>query len=233
MNELWIAFTLGLFGGFHCLGMCGPIAMVLPFQATHKWKTLINVLLYNFGRVVTYTMLGLIPGLIGSSLRLAGLQQWLAIITGVALIFTVVFSINVDRELSRISIFGKASALAKKIMSKNIKRHHQSTLFITGLANGLLPCGMVYIAFAGAFLQQGILDSMLYLFAFGLGTLPLMIIASLSTQLISGNVRHLLRKLYPGFIMIIGLLLIIRGLEIELPPDVQMWLERGATSFCH
>ena len=231
--ELWSAFTIGLFGSLHCLGMCGPIAMALPFQAASRRKTIWNALLYNLGRVISYALLGIIPGIMGYSLYLAGLQQGLSILTGILLIFSLLFSINLEYKIWQIQGFKRIGEFIQKELGKRLQTRGQQTFLTAGLLNGFLPCGLVYLAFAGAFTQTKIIDSILYMATFGLGTIPMMLAMSLSFQLIRPVHRIKLRKAMPVFIFAIAIFFIFRGLNIDLPSDLQMWLAKGAAPFCH
>ena len=141
--ELWTAFLIGFIGSFHCVGMCGPIALSLPYQDVTKIKTASNVLLYNFGRITTYALIGLIFGLIGKSIALAGFQQGLSIIVGTLLLLAAFSIINLEKQLVKLPfldvLFNKVKRrLAQLLNQTNRKR---STLFTVGFLNGFLPCG--------------------------------------------------------------------------------------------
>jgi len=233
LMELWSAFSIGLFGSLHCLGMCGPIAMALPFQAASRQKTIWNALLYNLGRIVSYALLGVIPGILGYSLYLAGLQQGLSVLTGIVLLLSLLFSINLEYKIWQIKWLRQTGDFVQNQLGKRLQTKKQKTFLAAGLLNGLLPCGLVYLAFAGAFTQSSISDSMLYMATFGLGTLPMMLAMSLSFQLIKPAHRIKARKLMPFFIFAMGLFFIFRGLSVDLPGDIRMWLAKGAAPFCH
>ena len=68
---LWTALVLGLAGSFHCIGMCGPIAFVLPINRSSKTSLFYQIFLYHFGRLLSYSMIGLLFGFIGKGLYLA------------------------------------------------------------------------------------------------------------------------------------------------------------------
>ena len=77
---LWTALVLGLAGSFHCIGMCGPIAFVIPVDRSSKSRMIFQIFLYNLGRIITYSLIGVLFGLIGKGLYLAGFQQRLSIL---------------------------------------------------------------------------------------------------------------------------------------------------------
>src|SRR5690554_435655 len=83
---LFSAVILGLVSSLHCVGMCGPIAMMLPVDRQNKARKTLQIILYHLGRLLSYGFLGLIFGLIGRSLYLAGIQQQLSIVIGILII---------------------------------------------------------------------------------------------------------------------------------------------------
>lgn len=230
--ELWTAFTLGLFGSLHCAGMCGPIAMSLPYQDRSRFRTIANVLTYNFGRTFSYTIIGLIPGLLGLGIFLSGYQSTLSIILGILLISIAVFSIQPERLVLKITWIKNFNTWLRTQFKKQFQKPGKSALLSIGLLNGFLPCGMVYVAVAGAFTQNTIPESMVYMLFFGLGTFPLMILLSFSGNWISPNIRRQLFKVAPVAIFLFGVLLLWRGFQIELPTDINFWLVYGKQIMC-
>ncbi len=230
--ELWTAFTIGLFGSLHCVGMCGPIALSLPYQDETKLRTLINVLTYNFGRTFSYTIIGIIPGIFGLGVFVSGYQSSLAIILGILMILIALFSINIEQQILKIKGYKKFNNWLREQFARQFKKGNRSTLLSIGLLNGFLPCGMVYVGVAGAITQGHILDSMLYMMFFGLGTMPLMILMSFSGHWVSGNFRKQLFKMVPFVIFFFGFFFLWRGLEVELPADVNFWLMNAKQMMC-
>src|SRR5438105_7290228 len=93
-TQLFIsAFALGAISSFHCVGMCGAIAFSIPTQHLSSVKKVIGILLYNFGRITTHSVLGLLFGLLGRQISLAGFQQWFSIIAGVIILMIVIQSL--------------------------------------------------------------------------------------------------------------------------------------------
>ena len=92
---LWTALVLGLAGSFHCIGMCGPIAFVIPVDRTSKTKLIIQTILYHVGRLLSYSLIGFLFGLVGRGLYLAGFQQRLSILTGLVMIALVLIPMTV------------------------------------------------------------------------------------------------------------------------------------------
>ncbi|MFT5765963.1 MAG: sulfite exporter TauE/SafE [Saprospiraceae bacterium] len=230
--EYWTAFTLGLFGSLHCIGMCGPIALSLPYQDATKFRTLLNVLIYNFGRTFTYTIIGVIPGLLGLGVFLSGYQTSLSIALGILFICIAVFSINLERQVLKLAWYKRFNTWLQAQFKLQFQKRTRTTLLSIGLLNGFLPCGMVYLAVAGAFTQSHILDSMLYMLFFGLGTFPLMVMMSFFGNWISLKFRKSLFKIAPFIIFFFGVLFLWRGLQIDLPTDINFWLVYGKQTMC-
>lgn len=210
------AFVLGIVGSFHCVGMCGPIALALPLQANNVAKKIIGALLYNLGRVVTYACFGLVFGIIGKSIALFGFQQWLSIILGV-LVLVVLMLPKKYLFVQQSNAFSKLLFKIRTNLQHLLKQQRNSSLLIIGLLNGLLPCGLVYMAATGAVATADLTYSILFMIFFGLGTLPMMWSVAFFGNYISINVRATIRKMYPFIIGIMGCLLIIRGMGMNIP----------------
>ncbi|MHB1306351.1 MAG: sulfite exporter TauE/SafE family protein [Limisphaerales bacterium] len=211
--ELWTAFMLGLVGSLHCAGMCGPLAIALPVAGATPIAYLAGRISYNLGRVLTYGVLGLFFGLIGRSLMLAGLQRWVSIGLGVLLLAGLLGS----RQLSLTGPVSRLVSRLKSAMAGLLHRRSVGALGVLGLLNGLLPCGLVYVAGAAATTTHSTLDGFAYMLAFGLGTVPLMLAISLSGRLIHVSVHRLLLKAVPVSVFLVALLLIVRGLGLGIP----------------
>ena len=211
--ELLTGFLVGLLGSFHCIGMCGPIAIALP-----KTNNLVfSRLLYNFGRVITYSMLGLLFGLLGSRLEMFGLQRIISISLGVLIILTVITPISYRIKLSNKLGLYKLVGILKIYFGRMFKNHSNSSMLVIGMLNGLLPCGFVYIGITGAIAVGDTLNGMLFMTMFGLGTLPVMLGTSLIGSVINLNIRQKLTRLLPAFSLILAAIFILRGLNLGIP----------------
>ncbi len=230
---LWTAFTIGLLGSLHCVGMCGPIALALPIERTNKWRSALNVLNYNLGRVITYAFLGTLIGLIGKGIFLAGIQAYFSIGLGVFLLIVAIFSINVEGRLVKNSYYGRFSLWVRGKLGKLLSKGGGPQLFKIGILNGFLPCGLVYMAVVGAVSMGSIVNGALYMMLFGLGTIPLMFITALAGQWVSISFRNRLKKLYPVFLVAFALLFIFRGLQFDIPLDFRFWQEWNEVPMCH
>jgi len=211
------ALTLGMVGSFHCIGMCGPLAFSLPLSNSSDFAKFAGTFIYNIGRIVTYSVLGLVFGLAGKSFSIFGIQQWLSIIVGMGVLFflfipkrwiTIRGTNNIVSEYN----YRIRSALGQLFL----KRNYQS-LFAIGLLNGLLPCGLIYMAIAGAIATADPSRSAFFMAMFGLGTLPVMWSVSFFGNYVSLGLRQKVRRAYPIMMALMACLLIIRGMGLGIP----------------
>lgn len=211
------AISVGFLGSFHCIGMCGPIALALPFGGTSYSKRLLRTLVYNSGRIVTYTAFGLLFGLIGEGFFIGGYQRALSLVVGSLLLLSVLFPHGLP-FLNKASggVFTMFVRLKNALSALFLKKGYRST-FVIGLLNGLLPCGLVYLAIAGAVSSGHWLSGAVFMFFFGVGTLPFMVILPLFGGLIGVSFRNNLRRMVPIFVSGMALLLILRGLNLGIP----------------
>ncbi|WP_363318544.1 sulfite exporter TauE/SafE family protein [Algoriphagus sp.] len=210
----WTAFLLGFLGSFHCMGMCGPIAMAVGSTKAHSY--LLNKILYNLGRSATYAMLGWIIGSLGFTLSLAGFQQWFSILMGIV-ILGVAISYKKSDQLLTHPLFSGTVKWIKNKLSFLLKKGGSWAFFATGLANGLLPCGMVYLALIAALGLQSPWLGATYMFFFGLGTIPLLLVLMYSGSIIPLKLRMNFQKAIPYVGVLIGLIFIFRGLGLGIP----------------
>lgn len=230
---LLTAFILGLFGSVHCVGMCGPIALALPLSRGQRWQIMRSSMTYNMGRVVTYACIGLVFGLLGRGIEVAGFQKVFSVTIG---LFLLTFALAPQRMEAFILKWPGLRRLFP-FVKENIKHlFQQSTLrstFTIGLLNGLLPCGLVYLAIAGAMTSGSMFYGAQFMAAFGLGTFPMMLSLTLLGQYLKPNYRHWLRKLAPAIMAAFALLLISRGLNIPLPRQLEFWEAMQHPVLCH
>lgn len=217
MEYLITALTIGLVGSLHCIGMCGPIAVALPPEGESKAKFYSGRLLYNIGRVVTYAFMGAFFGMLGIGAHLAGWQQEISIILGALIIIIVLLPQSVNNWFAKLPVISKATEKLKSAFSVYLKKDSVGAMFIIGIINGFLPCGLVYVAIAGAIASGGIIEGVLFMTAFGIGTIPAMFVVSIVTSLFGKTARVKIRKLMPLFAVIIGVLFILRGLSLGIP----------------
>ena len=217
---LWAGFLFGLLGSFHCVGMCGAIALALPggaAAATSPLRYAGGRLLYNLGRVTTYATLGAGAGLVGQGLRLAGVQQGLSIASGVLILLLVAVPERYTSRLAGWLGLNRPLAWVKNTLGRLFQQLTLPALYATGVLNGLLPCGLVYLALAGALSAPGVAGAAAYMACFGLGTLPLMFGLSLSGWLVPLQWRTRLRQTVPYAASLLAVMFIVRGLGLGIP----------------
>lgn len=214
---LFSALFLGFASGFHCVGMCGPIALSMGLTREQKINFYLQNLTYNFGRIITYSILGAIIGIVGESFQFAGLQTTLSIVVGILLILMALFSFGGKDFATKIPFINKALLKVKLKLSKLLTKADLSSRFTTGLLNGLLPCGMVYMALTASIAAGGIWQSALYMLFFGLGTFPFMFAIVLIGNFLNQNMRLKIVKIVPIVMILLGGLFILRGLELGIP----------------
>lgn len=211
------AISLGLASSFHCLGMCGPIALILPVGKRSKAGKVVGLLAYNFGRITTYSFLGLLIGLFGEGLRFAGVSQIISIILGITLLLYVLLAKKFIKLNFYHRYFLKFNNSVKAKLSGLLKKQSNAALYFTGLLNGLIPCGVVFIALQAALLQSSLVNSMLFMLVFGLGTIPMMFGISFLSNSFNKVVKIKINKVMPILTIVVALLLIVRGLNLDIP----------------
>ena len=214
---IWTGLVIGFLASFHCLGMCGPIALALPLGNKTPAGKVLGSLLYNVGRILTYLMLGLFFGLIGEGFAVAGFQQVLSIVLGSLLILGILLPLIVSKRLAPEAWLVRKMGFVKSGLSKLFKKRDFFSLFMIGSLNGLLPCGLVYIAIFGAINTGESVSGAAYMMLFGLGTLPMMFVLPLIGNLLSVKLRSKIRKMVPVMIALIGVLFILRGMNLGIP----------------
>lgn len=221
--EIWTALAIGFFGSFHCVGMCGPIALALPGSNQSGWSLLAGRLLYNFGRVVTYTLLGVLFGMVGRIFSLAGFQGPLSVGLGVLILIGVALPGRYSQQLMRVTGLNGLFQPLKSAISKMFRKGTATSLFSIGLLNGLLPCGFVYMGIAGSLTTGSVTGGMLYMMLFGFGTIPAMLAVSMASHLVSLDMRRTINRAIPYMAAALGILFILRGLSLGIPflsPDL-------------
>ncbi len=217
MTILFSALLLGLMGSFHCAGMCGPIAVALPLHGNTVSQKIFGGTLYNIGRTITYGIMGAVFGLLGQGLHLIGFQQRVSVLMGALMIISVLFPALFRNQYSLDKSWFSFVGKLKKTIGKMFAIRSFQSLFFIGMLNGLLPCGLVYMAIAGAIGTGGVAEGSLYMILFGLGTIPMLLAISLAGNIMSLAVRKRINKLIPVLVVVVGLLFILRGLSLGIP----------------
>ena len=215
----WIlpALTLGLAGSLHCLGMCGPIAFVLPVERHRPWYQTAQIASYHFGRLFSYAAIGFLFGLFGKGLVLFGWQQQLSIAIGILMILIVIALYIPVNKFSLTPWVYKGIGRLKSRFGSLLKRREPHAFLVMGLLNGLLPCGLVYMAVLGALLTGDAFSGALFMAIFGLGTVPMMTFAVYSAGKLKGRFRIGVQRVLPILLLLFGILMVVRGLGLDIP----------------
>ena len=214
---LYTAILLGLMGSLHCVGMCGPIAFMLPLDRNNRLKMFSQVFVYHFGRIVAYALMGLAFGFFGKGLYVFGVQQNLSILIGILMILTMVIPQKIFNKYRLTQPIYKAISKIKDGLGKALQKKTTDTFLTIGFLNGFLPCGLVYMALFAAIAMASPLEGSLYMALFGAGTIPLMTSAAFLGGVLKNPVRKRIRQLIPIFVVLVGILFILRGLGLGIP----------------
>lgn len=229
------ALAIGALGSFHCIGMCGPIALSVPMGGKTGFAGMFRGLAYNLGRISTYALLGLMVGLLGKHLAIGGYQQGLSIAVGVLILAFLFLPKAITKKVDPTSTFARLFLKLKTVFRGLFQSKNAFGPLLLGLVNGLLPCGLVYVGLAGALALGNPLESAQFMAAFGLGTVPVMITVILAGDLISLQWRAKVRKLMPVMFAIMGALFILRGMNLGIPyvsPNMDV-TSVGGVPQCH
>ncbi|TDG36638.1 sulfite exporter TauE/SafE family protein [Pedobacter changchengzhani] len=215
MDFLPLAFMMGLFGSLHCAVMCGPIMLGMPFQKSNFLKSGLQLLLYQFGRIAVYTVLGFLAGFVGKSIGVFTNQKVLSASVGVLLIIFTLLQFNSKYIKGYSKIQNMVLNPISKLMGKVFNLPFWG--FFAGMLNGIIPCGMVYLALATALNTGDVKTAGGFMFVFGLGTAPLMLMISLGGIYLKKYIRFNTNKLIPYFMLFMGVLFILRSADLGIP----------------
>ncbi|MEX0273960.1 MAG: sulfite exporter TauE/SafE family protein [Flavobacteriaceae bacterium] len=233
---MWSAFVLGLMGSLHCMGMCGPIALMLPIHREAPLSKWTKVSLYHMGRILTYALIGLIFGLIGKGLHLFGSQQTLSITIGIIMIIMALLPQKIAPQLKILAPYLRWVGHIKSRLGTLLQRRGNDTFLTLGFLNGFLPCGLVYMGLAGALAMGSALEGAFFMALFGVGTVPMMTAIIHMGSQIRPHTLQRIKKLIPVVVILIGVLFIVRGLGLGIPYlSPKMMAEPAASAIleCH
>ena len=225
---MWgVAILTGLAGSLHCIGMCGPLAMALPGEGSQK-NNFISRIFYNSGRIFSYGILGAIFGLLGQGFSLFGLQRGLTLSAGIILILILIFGLGAKR----FRILNLWSQLITGLFNRIWKIRSGVGPFLFGMVNGFLPCGLVYVAIAGAVVTSNPVDGFIYMVLFGLGTFPAMYFISVLSPLTGFKVKRIFKKMSPVLVFVFACIFILRGLNLGIPYLSPKYIEHTDSVEC-
>lgn len=230
----YAALLLGLASSLHCVGMCGPMAMLLPLNRRNRTTLTVGMLQYHLGRLLAYSFMGLLFGLLGRGLYVAGLQQKMAVITGLVMIALALLPENTLLRYRLTAPLYRVLSWVKKPLAQRLKQKDARALILLGTLNGFLPCGLVYAALFGALAMENVLSSGIFMALFGLGTIPLMSLAVYAQDFLSTPWRRKLQRLVPLALGILGFLFVLRGMGLGFgfsPDGVGLFVKSGSDCF--
>ncbi|MDM1294421.1 sulfite exporter TauE/SafE family protein [Sphingobacterium sp. N143] len=214
MSYTYFAFFMGLFGSIHCAVMCGPLIFAIEGRQGLGWTVFLNKLFYQLGRILTYGLLGFLIGTIGNFAQIQGWQRSLSWITGGILLLIAIFQILGKNYQTIAGWQTKAVQPIVSLLSKWLYRPGGS--FIAGVLNGLLPCGMVYMALMSSMNAASPQQSFLFMLCFGLGTIPLLFLFSFLGNF-SRSFKIRFSKWIPFLYFLLGVWFILRGANLDIP----------------
>ncbi|MBU3744274.1 MAG: sulfite exporter TauE/SafE family protein [Sediminibacterium sp.] len=210
------ALILGAISSFHCVGMCGPLVLGLPVAQLPASQRFAGLWIYHAGRVSTYMLIGIIMGIVGRQISLAGWQQVFSLLLGCGLIVYFI-STRFTKPFSIPTIFRPLYTRVQAYIIRMLQRPTLRSMLTMGMANGWLPCGMVYVAATGAMASGSWLGGAGFMMLFGLATVPILFLLSLIGQLVDASLRSRMRNIMSFTTLVIGIMLIIRGLNLHIP----------------
>jgi len=225
-------FLMGLTGSLHCAGMCGPIVWMMPFQQFKGLQKYVAIGLYHFGRASAYAVMASILFSF-KALFHPQIQQYLSIGLGASLLIAGLFSFFSIQGIGMKTPWG---AWVKTSLGKVMQNMRLPTFLVTGFLNGLLPCGLVYMALAASMTFHEVLSVVKGMYLFGLGTIPMLVaITLLKTKVPMGFLRKM-KNAVPIMLFVFGSILMLRGMNLGIPylsPKLEMTQNEVKASCCH
>jgi sulfite exporter TauE/SafE len=214
-----IAFATGLAGSLgHCAGMCGPLvgSIAVASGPLGPRRAVGGQLAYHAGRVTTYAILGGVMGLTGSFVdvagRLAGVQQAAALLAGALLVLLGAGVAGVSGALRRIE--SRASARVFALVAAALEGGGPGRLYPTGLALGLLPCGLSWTVLLGAAGTGSLASGLVVALAFGAGTVPVLFLAGAAGVAFGERIRGRIARAGGLLMIALGVAFVLRALGI-------------------
>jgi len=210
------AFIMGMAGSLHCIGMCGPLALSLPVSHNNNLSRISGGLIYNTGRILSYTSMGLIFGSMGNLIIAARWQSSLSIGLGIIILLYLLFPKKYF-HFSTASTLGKPFVLLRQQLGKLFQSKKLGSLLFIGVLNGFLPCGLVYLALTSSIISASPANGGMFMLFFGLGTFPMMFATILMGNYLNQSLRQKIHKTIPALLFFMAVLLILRGMNLGIP----------------
>ncbi|HET6768126.1 MAG TPA: sulfite exporter TauE/SafE family protein [Chitinophagaceae bacterium] len=210
------AFVMGLAGSLHCIGMCGPLALSLPAAHKSSLSRISGGLIYNSGRILSYTSMGLLFGSLGNLMIATRWQSGLSITLGMIILVYLLFPKRYF-HFSAATILSRPFVLLRQQLGKLFQSKKLSSVFFIGVLNGFLPCGLVYLALTSSIISSTTVNGGMFMLFFGLGTFPMMFATVLMGNYLNQSIRRKIHKAVPALLFFMAVLLILRGMNLGIP----------------
>ena len=209
---------MGIISSMHCVGMCGPLIIAMPLEARNLFGRTKNGLLYHAGRITTYAVAGGVAGFLGFTFFAGVAQRHLSVIMGCLMLFYVLLVWLGKKTGNKWSSFANNLfwSFRQRFSRLKLFRNNRSA-FLFGLLNGLLPCGVVYLALSSSVATGSVSRGVLFMIFFGLGTTPALFSVGVAGASFRIKWKYLFQKTVPAMLSILALLLILRGMNLGVP----------------
>ncbi|HTE31042.1 MAG TPA: sulfite exporter TauE/SafE family protein [Chryseolinea sp.] len=208
------ALLMGFAGSLHCAGMCSPLVMAVSNLTR---GAIVNRVVYNMGRILTYALLGGIVGTAGWALPFSNFQNLLSVVMGISLLIFAVLNISSVRIPLVTNLFQRISIELKEVFKKVLQRKSFTSIFLLGTINGMLPCGLTFLALSYCLTLNGPIDSFYFMLLFGVGTLPIMLGATSFLGYLVKRFNLNFTKVTTTMLFVTGCLLIVRVFLFHQP----------------
>jgi uncharacterized protein len=226
------ALLMGLTGSLHCAGMCGPIVWVMPFHGMSGMRKWAGIFLYHAGRISMYAFMALVLHSFRSLFQ-PQWQQYVSIgIGGLLLLIGLLYFIPGNKLQMKLPY----TRYIQQKLGKFIGDPSLTGLLLAGVMNGLLPCGLVYIALSSTIALPHTTDAVLLMYIFGAGTLPMLVGLTVVRNKVSFLQRFKIRRFVPVLMFLFGCLFVLRGMNLGIPylsPKVAVEQQTIKSSCCH
>ncbi len=211
MTEAFVlGFFIGLPGSLHCLGMCGPFALLV---GTGKKNPFLSSLVYHLSRAGVYSILGILVGLVFQIVDIQPFQQQFSLFIGfVFLVAWILNKLSVKLSIPNLFSFKFLNKIPQLLGSDSI-----GSMISGGIVNGLLPCGLVYSALLASLNSGKTIDSAVFMFGFGVATIPMMITVSMISNSIKLKLTRLFSVISSWWLLIMAVLFLLRGAGLGVP----------------
>lgn len=197
---------MGLAGSLHCVGMCSPLAMAVSNMNAGAF---LNRLIYNAGRILTYSTMGSLVASAGYFLPISRFQNLVSILLGIALLLIGVGLLKPNVPILSMLV-GKFTAWLKTLFSKFLRQKNYASVFFMGTLNGFLPCGLVLIALSYCLTLSTAQDGFIFMLMFGAGTLPVMLGLTSVIPIVVKRFKFNMYYVTSGMLILSGVVLIAR-----------------------